>query len=395
MSVVEPGPRASNLVQRVKDILLQPGATWDAIDAEEATIGGLYRSYVIPLALIPVVCGLIGAVAFGFGGFGFTFRPAIQWVLSAKIASFLISLASVYVLALIIDALAPSFGGQRNRIQAFKVAAYSWTAAWVAGVFQILPALSILGILGLYSLYLLYKGLPKLMKAPEDKALGYTVVIIIMAVVLSLVAGAVVAPIMRIGHNPYSMMHAGRGTMTMPGGTSIDMGKLEAASKQIEAASKRMGTDGEGAVEATDPSILKGYLPATVAGYGRTEISASSGGVGGLTGSSAVGTYNRGDGRFTLTVTDLGAAGALTAMAGVLNVQSSKESEGRYEKVGKVGGRMTMEEFDRDSGHGAFGVLVADRFMVQAEGERVAIEDLKAAVNSVGFSQLEQLAEQG
>lgn len=391
MSVVEPGPGASNLVQRVKDILLQPAATWEKIDTEQATVGGLYTSYVIPLALIPAVCGLIGAVVFGFGGFGFHFRPPIQWALAAHLAGFVITLAGVYVLALIIDGLAPSFGGERNQMQAFKVAAYSGTASWVAGVFQILPALSILSIVGLYSLYLLYKGLPKLMKAPEEKALSYTVVIVIVALVFGLIAGAVIGPITRMGYNP--MMHADRGSVKLPGGTSVDLGRLEAASKQVEAAAKRM--EQGGAVEATDPTILKGYLPATVAGYGRTELTASTGGVGDLTGSSAVGTYSRGEGRFTLTVTDLGSAGALTAMAGAFNVQSSTESDGRYEKVGKVAGRMTMEEYDRNTGHGEYGVLVADRFMVQAEGERVNIEDLKAAVRSVGFSQLEQLAARG
>lgn len=391
MSVVEPGPGASNLVQRAKDILLQPAATWEKIDTEQATVGGLYTSYVIPLALIPAVCGLIGAVVFGFGGLGFHFRPPIQWALAAHVTGFAITLAGVYVLALIIDGLAPSFGGERNQIQAFKVAAYSGTASWLAGVFQILPALSILGIVGLYSLYLLYKGLPKLMKAPEEKALSYTVVIVIVALVIGLIAGAVIGPITRMGSNP--MMHADRGSVKLPGGTSVDLGKLEAASKQVEAAAKRM--EQGGAVEATDPTILKGYLPATIAGYGRTELTASTGGVGDLTGSSAVGTYSRGEGRFTLTVTDLGSAGALTAMAGAFNVQSSTESDGRYEKIGKVAGRMTTEEYDRNTGHGEYGVLVADRFMVQAEGERVNIEDLKAAVRSVGFSQLEQLAARG
>ena len=92
----------------------------------------------------------------------------------------------------------------------------------------------------------------------------------------------------------------------------------------------------------------------------------------------------------------MGAAGALAGMANAFNVSSSSESEGRYEKVGKVNGRMTMEEFDRTSGHGEYGVLVGERFMVQAEGESGAtINDLKAAVASVNFGRLEGLARAG
>jgi len=395
MSIVEPGPKASKLVDRVKAILLQPSATWDVIDTEQTTIGELYKGYVIPLALIPAICGLIGAVVFGYGAFGFSYKPPIQWALAGVITSFVVTLIGVYVLALIIDALAPNFGGTRSQIQAFKVAAYAGTASWVAGVFQILPALGILGFLGLYSLYLLYKGLPKLMKAPEEKAMPYTVVIVIVGIVISLVAGAVVGPIMRFGQHPYDLAHKGQGELKLPGGGSVDLGKLEAASKQLEAASKRVEGGSAQAVKATDPEILKAYLPAAVAGYSRSELSTGSGGAAGIEGSSAEGTYSRGETSFRLTVTDMGAAGALAAMAGAFNVQSSNETDGRYEKVGKVGGRMTMEEYDRNSKHGEYSVLAGDRFMVKAEGDGVDINVLKSAVGSVGLERLEALAKKG
>jgi hypothetical protein len=395
MSVVEPGPTASKLVDRVKAILLQPSATWDVIDTEQTTIGELYKGYVIPLALIPLVCGLIGALVFGYGGFGIVYKPPLQWALAGVISRFVVTLVGVYILALVIDALAPNFGGTRNQVQAFKVAAYSGTASWVAGVFLILPALAILSLLGFYSLFLLHKGLPKLMKAPEEKAMSYTVVIVIVGVVISLVASAIGDPIMRFGHNPYDLAQKAQGELKLPGGASVDLGKLEAASKQLEAAAKQVEGGSANAVKATDPEILKAYLPAEVAGFSRTELSTGSGGAAGIEGSSAEGTYSRGETSFKLTVTDMGAAGALAAMAGAFNVQSSSESDGRYEKVGKVAGRMTMEEYDRASKHGEYSVLAGDRFMVQAEGEGVDIGVLKSAVGAVGLDRLEALAKKG
>jgi hypothetical protein len=394
MSVVEPGPQASRLIDRVKSLLLQPSATWDVIDAEPATVADLYKSYVIPLALIPAVCALIGSVAFGFGALGFSYKPPLQWALAAQVVGFVASLVGVYVLALIIDALAPTFGGTRNQIQAFKVAAYSYTAAWVAGVFQILPALSILGLLGLYSVVLMHKGLPKLMKAPQEKATSYTVVVIIAAIVISIVVGAIVGPIMRIGYSPFGVAGKAQGELKIPGGGSVDLGKLEAASKQMEAASKQL-QGGAVAVKATDPELLKSFLPPQVGGYSRTDVSTGSGGAAGVEGSSAEGAYSAGETSFRLTVTDMGAAGALAAMAGAFNVQSSQESDGRYEKVGKVDGRMTMEEYDQSSKHGEYSVLAGDRFMVQAEGDGVDINTLKAAVKSVGLERLEALAKNG
>jgi hypothetical protein len=125
-----------------------------------------------------------------------TYRPPVGTVLSSALVTYLLTLGGVYVLALIIDALAPNFGGTQNQGQALKVAAYSSTASWVAGIFGLVPILGWLGILGLYSLYLLYLGLPVLMKAPEEKAMGYTGVVIIAAIVLFLVIGLVAGTFM-------------------------------------------------------------------------------------------------------------------------------------------------------------------------------------------------------
>jgi hypothetical protein len=108
------------------------------------------------------------------------------------VVSYLLALGMVYVLALIIDALAPNFGGQKNFIQALKVSAFSPTPSWLAGIFSIIPSLGIIGsLLGLYGLYLLYVGLPVLMKVPEDKAVPYIVVVIIATIVLFVVLAGI------------------------------------------------------------------------------------------------------------------------------------------------------------------------------------------------------------
>jgi ABC-type Na+ efflux pump permease subunit len=92
---------------------------------------------------------------------------------------------------LIIDALSPTFSGEKNLNQAFKVATYSYTPGWLVGIFALIPALMILGILGLYGLYLLYLGLPVLMKSPKEKSTGYTIAIIIAAIVIFVVISAI------------------------------------------------------------------------------------------------------------------------------------------------------------------------------------------------------------
>ena len=195
-----------NLVDRVKRILLTPQAEWEVIDSEQTTPAALYTGYIAPLAAIGPVAQLIGSTVFGIPiPFMGTFRVPFGSALIRAIVAYLLTLVATYVLALIIDALAPSFNAQRNQIQALKLAAYSSTAAWVAGIFLIIPALGILSIVGLYSLYLLYLGLPTLMKTSQDKALPYTGVVVLAAIVLFVVVGMVAGRLTGISHAGMTM----------------------------------------------------------------------------------------------------------------------------------------------------------------------------------------------
>jgi hypothetical protein len=172
------------LVDRVKAILLTPQKEWPVIEAESATPASLYTGYIIPLAAIPAVAGFVGMSVFGVRVLGMSVKVPMSTGLTNAVVVYALALVGVFVLALIIDALAPSFGGQKSQIQALKLAAYSSTASWLAGIFLIIPALSILSIVGIYSLYLLFLGLPVMMKSPPDKSVAYTVVVILVAIVL-------------------------------------------------------------------------------------------------------------------------------------------------------------------------------------------------------------------
>lgn len=175
-----------NLVERAKRLLLTPQPEWEVIDAETTTTAELYSRYIIPLAAIGPVAGVIGWVLSGV-----TYAPSIGHAVVGAVVTYVLVLAGVWVVAVIIDMLATSFGGTQNRMQALKVAAYSMTAAWIAGIFVILPALAVLSIAGLYSIYLLYLGLPVLMKAPADKAGAYTVVVVLVGIVVFMLIQAV------------------------------------------------------------------------------------------------------------------------------------------------------------------------------------------------------------
>jgi hypothetical protein len=405
MSIVDGGsPQRQALVARVKNILTKPAAEWLVIDAEPATVNGLYTGYACILAAIPAVAALIGSQVFGVGAFGVSYHPPLIAAIATTVVSYVLSLVMVYVLALIIDALAPSFDGSKDKLQALKVAVYASTAGWVAGVFSLVPALAVLGVLGgLYSLFLLYLGLPVLMKAPQAKALGYTAVAVIVAIVLSIAVGAVAAAVGGLGFlsggSPFNTASHGTvgGTVKLPGGASVDLDKLQAASKQMEVSAKQMqaqasGQVVQGAVQPVGGDTLQALLPASIAGYARGDTSSSSGGAAGVSVSEAEGRYAKGDQRITLQVTDMGGAAGLASLASAFAVQSNKTTATGYEKMGKVDGRMTTEEWDSSSKNGKYGVMVGDRFMVEADGQGASMNELKSAVTAINFAALEGLA---
>lgn len=180
------------LVARVKNILFQPRAEWERIDGEFATTQTLFTRYAMILAAIGPICSLLGGQLLPIMGM----RMSIVGALVIALVGYALSLLAVFILGLIINALAPSFGAVTDKTQAMKVAVYSWTAAWVAGVFGLIPLLSWVGmLLGLYSFYLLFVGLPILMKVPEDKKVGYFAVTVIIGIVVNIVIGTIVGSI--------------------------------------------------------------------------------------------------------------------------------------------------------------------------------------------------------
>jgi hypothetical protein len=169
-----------NLVERVKNILLQPKSEWQVIEGEPGDAGTLFPNYVCILAAIPPVFTFIGTSIIGFG----SFRMGLLSGLLYAVVVYLLTLIGVFVMAFIIDGLAGVFGARRNFDNAMRVSAYAPTAAWVVGVFNLIPALGILSILGLYSLYLLHTGIAALMKPEPSKAVIYTVAAVICIIVI-------------------------------------------------------------------------------------------------------------------------------------------------------------------------------------------------------------------
>ncbi|HET7674130.1 MAG TPA: Yip1 family protein [Gammaproteobacteria bacterium] len=187
--------RRKDIVGRVKNILFQPRAEWGVIAEEPATPKSLYLNYIMLLAAIGPIASIIGNSVVGvtLPFVGGHYRVPLGNSIGYAVLAYVLTLVGAFVLALVIETLAPNFGGVKDRTQALKVVAYSWTPSWIVAVVQIFPGSILLGLLalaaGIYGLYLLYLGLPPVMKSPPERAVGYTAASVIAAIIIYLIIG--------------------------------------------------------------------------------------------------------------------------------------------------------------------------------------------------------------
>lgn len=392
------------LLQRVLDILMRPRDTWLQIDAEDGNPARIYLGYLVFLAAIPAVAGFIGYSLIGVGAFGISVRVPVVQGLVSMVVGYVLSLAMVYVLAQIANMLAPRFQAQQDMGSAFKLVAYASTAGMLGGVFSILPSLAMLGLLAaLYSVYLLYSGIPVLMKAPQEKAVGYTAALVVCGILAGIVVGlatSLVTPGARgLGAGMAGMGDTGSVAMKVPGtDIKIDTGRLEEASRKMEeaqakgdtqaaakAATEMMGAalGGKGG-EPFAPKLLRDTLPERVGDLPRTAIEARAESAMGMQFTHVSAQYTHEDKELEIQIQDLGAVPALRmAMAGWATTTAESENADEVERIYRQGDTTIKESYRKDGSSSDVALMLPNGVMVQAYG-RLPVEDLKRHLLPLG-----------
>ena len=169
-----------DVIARVRAILQSPRAEWSVIEREPDAPFDLYTRYVATLGAIPAVARFIGESLVG----GYT---TMRWSFFGALFVYAATFAAVYLVAAVINELAPRFGVARNFSHALKLSVYSYIPAWLAGIFLLVPGLSFLMLLGVYGVYLLWTGLPLLMRVRDEHAPAYVALVAACAIIPTVV----------------------------------------------------------------------------------------------------------------------------------------------------------------------------------------------------------------
>lgn len=185
-------PDVDGIVSRAKGIIANPSAEWPKIAGETTPPGKVLMTYALPLMLIGPVAGAIGQSLFGLSTPLGTIHMGMGTILTTAVLGLVMAVISLYVISWVASKLAAKFGGRDDFPAAFRLVAYSLTASWIGGILGLFPAIASLGLLfSIYSFYLFYKGASPVLGVAADKAAFYTVVTVVGAIVVNMVAAVV------------------------------------------------------------------------------------------------------------------------------------------------------------------------------------------------------------
>jgi hypothetical protein len=439
------------LLERIKNIVLQPKLEWLVIAPEPTSIAQLYTGYVMPLAAFAAVMSFLHTSIIGVNvPFAGVIRTSMASGLKAAIFSFGFALLGLFLVGLIINALAPTFAGTSDRRQALKVAAYCFTPAWLSALLALSPVLPLLlqWAALFYGIYVLYLGLPLLMRSPKERALGYTATVVVCTLLLGIVFLGISVVAGRFGFGPAEMTSSpaaraaaqDQGAKTVGNilGTALgtdDKGKagLGAALSNLaktgqaaelppsasSAAAVKSGSPdaaapdaapavgglvtalggalgGSHRVEVVNFKTLTAMLPESLPGMKRTNVQGENQGAVGVKTSSAKADYQGDNGAGVhIEISDVSGVSGLLDVAGSLVQNTTSESTSGFERDQAIGGRSVHEKYDTKKKKGDLSVIVAKRFEVDVAGNEVDMKTLEQSLGQVDLARLESMKDQG
>ncbi len=372
-------------LRRVANLLIAPAAEWTVIDREEVTPRRLALTYVAPLALIPAAAIIVALALLGVQAGGQLHRAPLLDVSISAALFFALTIGGVFVFAWMVDWLASRFGAARNYRQAFKLSAYSITAAMVAGILAMAPALQIFALLGAtYSLYLLFLGAPRLMHPPDKSAINFSIVTTLAAILLALVVGLVAM----VAAAPSGNLFPG-----LPRLSLFDAPAPGAATGNGSAGSASPGVLTPGAPGVVLGSDLRGASPQTLAGLNRVSAGFERQGLPGQRTIRLEAEYRSGAKHLSLQIVYSPSIAQAIGFGGPATSEYARETADGYSRRMRVDGAIIASEWDVSSQTGSYARLAEDRLYVRVSGGGgVTAAEMQAAVELFGRETLAQFA---
>lgn len=195
-------------LSNAKEIVLNQNTEWTRMMSEESERQNLLRYGML---LITIAYAILFVLSLVFAGAISAFAPySLMYLISSVIIRYALTIASLYFVPQILAAIAPSFGGKNDAMNALKLYVFAATPAWIGTAFGIIPVLGWLVALagGVYAIFLFWQHFADALSIPSDKKIGYVLVSVVVLAVIFFVIGAVGSGIANMV-SPVSVFHTG------------------------------------------------------------------------------------------------------------------------------------------------------------------------------------------
>lgn len=166
--------------------------------------------------------------------------------------------------------------------------------------------------------------------------------------------------------------------------------KIQDALKQAEQVIKDQGAQ---QTEPVNFRELQAFLPESMDGFQRSNLSGETSGAMGISISKVEAKYKNSEGKsIRIEIMDTGGLGMTQmSMAAWASIKVDKEDEKGYERSSEFGGYKSLEKFRKQGGNCELSLLVGSRFLVNSYCRSCEMDDLKGLVNSLDLKNLSSL----
>ncbi|MBN1482995.1 hypothetical protein EH223_13755 [candidate division KSB1 bacterium] len=151
-------------------------------------------------------------------------------------------------------------------------------------------------------------------------------------------------------------------------------------------------------VEPVDYEDLKKMLPTKFAGFKQTDNHGGRKSMFGLRISQAEATYEgKKEGRIEISIIDYGSVKGIAgkAVGAWMSAEIDNESDDGYEKTTEFKGYKAFEKYSFKDKKGTLSVIIAERFLVDVDGNGVDMSDIKKGMSGVNLKKLKSLKSYG
>lgn len=195
-------------LSNAKEIVLNQNAEWSRVMSDESERQSLLR---YGMTLILIAYALRFLLSLLFSSILSAFVPyGTLYMVSSVVVEFALAIAALFFVPQILAALAPSFGGKNDSLNALKLYVFAATPAWLGMALSVIPVLGWLAAIagGLYGIYLFWQHFADAMSIPAEKKVGYVILAVVVLAVIQIVIGAIGGAI-AMAIAPYSFYHVG------------------------------------------------------------------------------------------------------------------------------------------------------------------------------------------